>query len=252
MWYLVINLLFLVLGLIFGSFFNVVIYRLPKKDLSIFKPERSFCPNCKAQIKWFDNIPIFSYLFLRGKCRYCKEKISLRYPLVEGITGISFLLNSIFFPIGQAIFLCLLSSGLIITSFIDLDNYLIPDSGIILIAAGSFGWSTIRGNFPFNLLDALIILAIFSLFFFIANKFKKDSFGFGDVELFSCLALGISLIGTLFAVLIASLAGIVYYLIISRKNGSKNKLLPFGPFISLGGYIVFFVLDVINNFYRIT
>ena len=222
MWNFLISIFFLIIGLVFGSFFNVVIFRLPAKNLSIFKPKRSFCPYCKEQIKWFDNIPVVSYIFLRGKCRNCRHKISIRYPIIELITGLSFLLNSLFFPIEQSIFLCVLSSGLIITAFIDLDNYLIPDTGIILVSIGSLGWSTLRGKFPYNLLDALIIFGGFCIFFLLANKYKKDSFGFGDVELFACLALGVGLLGALFTVLFASVTGIIYYLIVAKKKKSNS------------------------------
>lgn len=83
------------LGLIIGSFLNVVIYRSTKEGLKLWDPPYSFCPNCKKRIRWYDNVPLLSYVLLKGRCRYCGWKIPLRYPIVEFLTGLVFLLNSL-------------------------------------------------------------------------------------------------------------------------------------------------------------
>ena len=117
-----------VLGLIIGSFSNVCIYRIPKKKSIAFPA--SHCPNCQNPIKAMDNIPLLSYLLLKGKCRKCGEKISIRYPIVEFLTGLVYLL--IFLVYGRSVqtfVYVLLSSALIIISFIDLDKQIIPEIG---------------------------------------------------------------------------------------------------------------------------
>lgn len=245
---------FSIFGLTFGSFFNALIYRLPLKEYTISKPARSFCPNCKHQLSWKDNIPLLSYIFLKGKCRYCKKSISIRYPLIEALTAGIFAVNALLFPPAQAISLCVLSSGLIISSFIDIDHYLIPDTGVILTGIGAFFWAFFGNRFPGNLWQAGLVAAFWIVFYFIVNLVKKDSFGFGDVELFAVLSLGTGIIGSLFTVMFSSLIAIAVYIIINLTKGKKfdgKARLPFGPFIAIGAYIVILFLDKIENLYLI-
>ena len=118
-----------ILGLCLGSFLNVVIYRLPKTDLSVSSPRRSLCPSCQAGISWYDNLPVISYVVLRGKCRACGHDISIRYPLVELTTGL--LTLAVFFKSGfsiQALAELYLVLSLIAATFIDLDEMIIPDA----------------------------------------------------------------------------------------------------------------------------
>lgn len=256
MWYLLnpYTIIFLVLGLVFGSFFNALIFRLPSKEYTISSPKRSFCPTCKHQLSWKDNIPLVSYAMLKGHCRYCGTKISMRYPLIEAMTGSIFFLNSILFPLDQAVSLCLLASGLIISAFIDMDHYLIPDTGVILTGVGAFFWALFGNRFPGNLWQAAVVTGVWLAFYFIANSVKKDSFGFGDVELFAALSLGIGLIGSLFTVMFSSFIALGTYLFIGLSKHKKfdgKARLPFGPFIALGAYIVFILLDSIERLYGI-
>ncbi|MCD4656418.1 MAG: prepilin peptidase [Planctomycetes bacterium] len=157
--------IFFVLGSFFGSFLNVVIYRLPRRCMTIAKPSGSFCPKCKHKIRWFDNIPILSYIFLGGKCRDCKAKISFRYPLVEFIMGMFFMIflwqDILFFEpalVNYTHFLLLLSHLvaafiLVAIAFIDFDLMIIPDSlsigGAIILLVFAF-LNPLHGGFMPN------------------------------------------------------------------------------------------------------
>lgn len=122
---LVQHLAFFLFGACIGSFLNVVVYRLPL-GISVNKPKRSFCPKCQRQLPARENIPIFGWLFLRGKCSGCKESISFRYPFVELLTALAFLAASLTFPLGHAVVMALLFALLITATFIDIDHFIIP------------------------------------------------------------------------------------------------------------------------------
>ncbi len=247
-----IHFLFGILGAVFGSFFNVIIYRLPRERLSINIPKRSFCPHCGHELSWKDNIPVISYILLKGKCRYCKKTISPRYPVVESLTIISFVTNSIFFPFYQSLALCLISSGLIIISFIDIERMIIPDTGLIISGIGAAIFSYLRKDWPGILIQAAIVFGLMIVFYLFANYFKKDSFGFGDVELLGILALSLGFIGILFTIMLSSIIALITFVIVKAMKSEKIKLdyrIPFGPFIALAGYLTMFFLDGIRNLY---
>ena len=243
---------FFVFGLVFGSFSNALIYRIPSKEYTIFKPRRSICPICKHELAWKDNIPILSYFILKGRCRYCGSKISPRYPLVELITASLYVLNAVLFPLSEAISLSLMVTGLVISAFIDLEHYMIPDSGVILVGLGCVFWAFFRGRFPENLIGALIVTGAMVAFFLIANQFRKDSFGFGDIELLAVLSLATGIIGSLYTIMIASLVALAVYAITSafkRRKLDRLAQLPFGPFIAMAGYLTVLLLDIIEGLY---
>lgn len=238
--------IFAISGLIIGSFLNVIIYRLPRK-ISILKP-RSFCPNCNSKIRLYDNIPIFSYIFLNGKCRVCKHKISIRYPVVEFLTSLLFVLNYHYFSISlsclRGILFCI---SLIIVSFIDAEFQIIPNSII----------------FPFLLLGILLSIIInpkgwwvvlaysAGAFFFmlIINLLFPKGMGMGDVKLSLMAGAFLSqkiIPGLFIGFLVGSLFGI--FLIIFKKKTIKQTI-SFGPFISIGCVIALFFGDKIINWY---
>ena len=230
----------LILGLIIGSFSNVCIYRIPKNESIVFPA--SHCPNCHTPIKAIDNVPILSFLLLKGKCRKCGEKISIRYPVVEFLTGAIYLL--IFLIYGrsyQTLIYALLSSALIIISFIDLDVQIIPDEislpGIVIGLALSFIVPYI------SYLNSLLgIIAGGGIIFLIALAglaiFKKEAMGGGDVKLSAMIGAFIGwkyIIVSLFVgFFIGAIAGI---LLILLKIRNRDDLVPFGPFIVLGSFI---------------
>ena len=180
----------LIIGCIFGSFLNVVIWRVPN-HISITNPKRSFCPKCEAPIAWYDNIPIFSWLALGAKCRHCKEPIAARYPLVESLGGLSFLAvtaGGLFgaYPLWALPVLYVFACVSIVIAFIDLDHHLILNvvllptliATVLLLAVASFGigeWTRLgRG--------ALCALILF-VFYFVALTHLEGGMGDGDIKL---------------------------------------------------------------------
>lgn len=215
-----IYLLLLVLGLVFGSFFSAFSWRYPR-NISIVHG-RSFCPKCKEQIKWYDNIPLLSFILLGGKCRKCKKKISWRYPIIESITALGFLL------IGMNIFSLIIFSILFLIFIIDFENKIIPDSLVflgILVSIISF-------HSPVSNLLAGFIAAFLLLFIHLITRGR--GMGLGDVK-FAVLGgmltgLNLMLIWLFLAFLTGAAVGII--LILGRKAGLKDQI-AFGPFLIL-------------------
>ena len=229
-----------ILGLVIGSFSNVCIYRIPKNESIIFPA--SHCTSCQAPIKAMDNIPLLSYFLLKGKCRNCGENISIRYPIVEFLTGVVYIL--IFLIYGrslQTFIYAILSSALIIISFIDLDEQIIPDeislSGIVLGFLISFFVPYIS---YFNSL--LGILTGGGIIFLIALAglaiFKKEAMGGGDVKLAAMIGAFIGwryiILSLFIGFFIGAVTGIV---LILSKVKNKDDIIPFGPFIVLGSIL---------------
>ncbi len=230
----------------------MLIFRLPRSDYSPLKPRRSVCPVCNHELSWKDNIPLLSFVFLMGKCRYCKKAISPRYFIVELLTSASFLANSVLFRPSLAAMASLIVSGLILVSFIDLEHLLIPDSGIVVIGIGALGWSILTDSFPRVLLEAALVFGVMLVFFLVANRFRSDSFGFGDVELIGVLAVATGVIGTLFTVMIGSIVALGVYVTAMKLQGkkvSRETRIPFGPFLALAGYITLLLLPAIRSLY---
>lgn len=192
----------LIIGCIFGSFLNVVIWRVPN-HISITNPKRSFCPKCEAPIAWYDNIPIFSWLALGAKCRHCKEPIAARYPLVESLGGLSFLAvtaGGLFgaYPLWALPVLYVFACVSIVIAFIDLDHHLILNvvllptliATVLLLAVASFGigeWTRLgRG--------ALCALILF-VFYFVLSLIWKGGMGDGDIKLAFILGLLLGWLG---------------------------------------------------------
>ena len=249
-----------VIGICIGSFLNVVVYRF-LEDLSIVKP-RSFCPKCKTQLTWRENIPLISYLIQKGKCKNCKERIPLRYPLIELITGIlfAFFINSSpsFYGSSSILFLNILFSWvflslLICISLIDISSYWIPQS---LINFGFF--SRILGlilleilqdqYFNFNLVIKGLSSSFFAFLIFESLRylakyiFKKDAIGKGDSKLVAMLAIWLGPVGTLLAVGLSYIISAIFCLVGLSFNLIKfRQAIPFAPFLSLGGLIIWFL-----------
>ncbi|MCL2144948.1 MAG: prepilin peptidase [Endomicrobia bacterium] len=241
---------FFLMGLTLGSFANVCIYRIPL-DLSIVRP-RSSCPRCKKQIEWYDNIPVLSYLILGGKCRYCKEKISPVYPIVEFITGVSFIVLFHFYGLSPALFLfCFLSFCLIVISGIDFYYQIIPDIFPLMLAAAgilfSFFNTTLGDTYLQRFLNSVIglfsgggsLLLIGLLGQFI---FKKEAMGGGDVKLMAGVGAIIGWEKVLFSIFLASFLGSVAGLfLIFFKKVERRGYMPFGPFLAAASYLTLFL-----------
>ena len=238
--------IFTVAGLIIGSFLNVVVHRLPKK-ISIAMPS-SFCPNCNTRIKAFDNIPLLSYLILRGHCRYCKSKIPIRYPLIETLTAVLFVLNFYYFGASLAclsgILLCM---ALIVASFIDLEIRLIPN--VIVLPGTLIGFLVNIIRNPLKWWIPLTYSAGAFLFMFIINLIYPKGMGMGDVKLSMMASAFLSekiIPGLFLGFLIGSLAGTI--LILLKKKKFK-QCIAFGPFISIGCIAALFYGDKIISWY---
>ena len=240
-------------GLALGSFMNVCIYRIPLKK-SIVSPPSS-CPNCGERIRFYDNIPLISYLLLLGKCRHCSNPLAWHYPLVEALTGL--LSVALFIRYGLSnqyllYFLYLLFTSVLVTiSFIDLHHKIIPDvlslSGIVVGLAASFMPGTI------SWLDSLIgIIAGGGSLFLVAFVYERitgrEGMGGGDIKLLAMIGAWLGWRQLYLVVLISSLVGAIVgiaFLLLAGK-GFRVRI-PFGPFLSLGAMVcLFFGLELMN------
>ncbi len=229
-----------VFGSIIGSFLNVCIYRLPKKLSIVFPP--SSCPNCGARIKWFDNIPLLSYLILRGRCRNCGWKIPLRYPIVEFLTGFSSLAMFLKFGLSfDYFYFFVLMCSLIVIAFIDIDYLEVPVDicyftmvfGIVLSIFSkqvSFVDSILGASFGAGII--LFIIDTYRIFR------KKEGMGYGDANIMAAIGafIGWKLVpvALFFASLIGALVGIA---VILAKGKDADTPLPFGPFLAVGAFL---------------
>ncbi len=226
-----------IVGLILGSFYNVCIYRISKKESVVFPS--SYCPECKHPLKPGDLIPVLSYISLKGRCRYCKDKIPIRYPLVEIITALAILLlYSKYGLTGRLLAYIILASILIIISFIDIDERIIPD--ILIIIGTVAGFFTSLLGFTVSLVDALLglllgggILLVIGLASLLV--LKKEGMGGGDIKLMGMIGLFLGWKMALLSLLLSIfLGGIISLFLLITNRKKLGEYIPFGPFISCG------------------
>ncbi|HUW60856.1 MAG TPA: prepilin peptidase [Candidatus Bathyarchaeia archaeon] len=251
-----------VLGSVVGSFLNVCICRLPKKE-SVIHP-RSHCPKCGSGIAWYDNIPILSWLILGARCRNCREPISWQYPVVEGLTGLLFL--AVYWRFGYTLatpIYMLLAAALVLTTFIDLTDWTIPNEvtypgiplGVALSLVGMFYPAS--GLIVQDVFHALGGVVLGGGILYLLDKvalvfWKKPGMGFGDVKLLAMLGAFLGVISVPVIIMISSLVGSVVgitMVIIQKRRGvvSEGHYLPFGPYLALAGLIyLFFGQDLID------
>ncbi len=236
-----------IIGLCVGSFLNVVIYRVPN-GMSIAKPD-SHCPKCKNPIKWYDNIPVLSYLFLGGKCRHCKEKISIRYTIVEIVNALLWVLSVVMFwkqSIFFSILVALACSVLICVFFVDLEHMIIPDSfniALLLIAiAGLFANFDKHNGWESKLLGFALAGGLFLVLHYgCIILLKKEGLGGGDVKLMAVCGMLLGATYSLIAILFASvIASLVLIFIKGVKHYSRDKEYPFAPFLVIGILLALF------------
>ena len=247
-----------VLGTVIGSFLNVCIYRIPVGK-SIVSPPSS-CPHCGHQIRWYQNIPIFSYLFLRGKCVSCRMKISLRYPAIEALTGVLFAAVLYYFGFSVATLVYwVFVAALVTITFIDLDHQIIPDvislPGIVIGFICSFfiPWITWLDSLLGILIGGGILLSIAWLYEKLA---KREGMGGGDIKFLGMLGAFLGWKAILPVVFISSLVGslIGVPLMLIQKGDSKLAI-PFGPFLAFaatvylfwGADLVYWYLNLMGN-----
>ena len=248
-----------VLGLIFGSFFNVVIYRAPiflegkfkkKQQASLLNQlawPASFCTSCKTKIKWFDNIPILSWLVLKGRCRHCHKTIKIRYCIVELLTAFIFSYSFLEFGFSYTtVYWIALFSILTILFFIDFETYYLPDfftfTLILLALVGSYLEIT-----QIAITDALVggligFFVLYAINFLYKTARKADGFGGGDFKLLAGLGALFGWPSVLIIIGTSSILGLVCILLMTLFNQKKiqlNSMLPFGPFLILASLIMY-------------
>lgn len=242
-------------GAIVGSFLNVVILRLPEPGASIVFPA-SHCPRCRHQLSWYENIPLLSYLFLRGRCSHCEARISFQYPLVELLMAM--ISSAVFFRFGlslTAIGLFLFSAALLVIIIIDFYHQIIPDvislPGILL----GFTFSFINSITSWQ--DSLIgllagggILYAIALLYYVLRK--QDGMGGGDIKLLAMIGAFLGWQSLPFIIFASSISGsIIGILTIAIQKKDRATRIPFGPFLSVSALLYMFFLNDIQTIYRL-
>ena len=252
-------------GLLIGSFLNVCIYRMPR-DLSIVRP-RSYCPKCETPIAWYDNIPVVSYVRLRGKCRKCGERIPARYPIVELLTTAYFFVAIYFLGVtGPGIKVCILGAIVIALIFSDLEERILPDEFTVGGALAGFVIAAfVRMDFGFAQMLLLqvrnwrivsVVESVFSALFCALALYlvgaayqkirDKEGLGFGDVKMVAMIGAFLGLQGALLTMIVGSVLGSVVgllYIWITGKDMASYEL-PFGSFLGLAALIVASYLEI--------
>ncbi len=249
------------LGMIIGSFLNCIIYRLHTEES--FIKGRSFCPNCKKGLKAIDLIPLFSFLSLRGKCRYCSTKISFQYPLVEVITGALFVLTLHYkmphlLNLWGAIeigYLFLIISLMVVIFVYDLKHYLIPDEAVFMAIGATFLWqllSYFNGAITLNEFGLVVLSGLGASSFFLSLFLvsKGSWIGFGDVKLAIFMGFFLGLPNILVALFLSFMIGAIIGvgLVLSKKKELKSEV-PFAPFLIIGTLLAFFVGESLTTGY---
>jgi len=237
-----------ILGLIFGSFLNVCIYRIPEGKSLLYPP--SSCPECGGRIKWYDNIPVISYLILRGRCRSCGGRISPLYPAVELLTGLLTLAVACKFGLSfDTLYYLLLTYYLIVVSFIDLKTMEVPVklSYFTLVAGLLLSFFTNTHSFKEAVFGASfgagVILFIIESYFVFTGK---EGMGYGDANIMAVIGAFLGWKKVLLTLFLASVFGAVIGLILKKKREAQ---IPFGPFLSLGAIISLLFGERIINWY---
>ncbi|WP_310600663.1 prepilin peptidase [Desulfobulbus sp.] len=244
-----------VLGAVVGSFLNVVILRLPKEGESIVFPA-SHCPRCLHPLAWYENIPLLSFLVLRGRCRSCKTAISWQYPLVELAMAVLSVLVAHRFGLGvESLLYFLFCAALLVIIFIDIHHQIIPDqislSGIVIGFIGSFFVHTVTWQ-----QSGLGILLGGGLLYAIAYGYYaltgRDGLGGGDIKLLAMIGAFLGWQSLLFVVFASSLAGSVVGVaaMFKQKKGGLTRI-PFGPFLALAALSYLFLQEQINLLWRL-
>ncbi len=265
-----ISVIIFVFGAVIGSFLNVLIYRLPiGMD---FKKGNSICPNCKHKLNWKDLFPLFSWIFLGGKCRYCKAPISKQYPIVEALNGVFYVLSYIFLCGGvsdissdagigglglsfKLVGYMIMFSALIVVSWIDYEHQIIPDSMWIAILAGGIFIvidSLLIGDFNKTFIISRVIgfFTISGLFMLIALVTGGRAMGGGDIKLMAAVGFVLGWKAVIISLFMSAVFGVAFSII--RKIVSKKEMkgqIPFGPFLAMGSAACAFIGEDIFNAY---
>jgi leader peptidase (prepilin peptidase)/N-methyltransferase len=244
-----------VLGLAIGSFLNVVIWRVPRKQ-SVVRPP-SHCPQCQTPISPRDNIPVLSWLFLSGKCRHCKNPIPVRYPLVEAGCGVLFVAVAARFGASWELPAYLvLTAALLAISIIDLEHFIVPDritAPLTVSALGLLGLAAVAEGNGWRFGRTLLGGVAYFAFLLLLNILYPKGMGMGDVKLAFSLGLylgwlgwGQVFLGGFLAFLLGAVVGVA---LIATKIKSRKDVVPFGPFLALGAMLTILWGDPILRWY---
>lgn len=246
---------FFILGLIVGSFLNVVIHRTLKNESIIFP--RSYCPNCLTTLKYYDLIPLFSFIFLKGTCRYCKKPISLTYPVVELTTGLLFVWSFYSFNFSlQILEFIFLGCVLIALSVIDFKELILPDNLVFITLLGGIIFKVFYWIYYKNpqFIYKAIIGGIFAfLFFYIIFLLFPEGMGGGDVKLSFVLGFYTGfpyvVMWLFLSFFLGSIGGIFYLIFLKKKI---KEPLPFGPFLALSSLVTMaWGLNIFNFYFNL-
>ena len=262
--YIIVYISILLMGLCIGSFLNVLIYRLPL-GMSIVSPP-SHCPKCDALIKWYDNIPLLSYIILRGKCRHCKEKISPKYFVVELVNLLLYALVLYTFKLSFMTVVALLAASILLAIFfIDFEHQIIPDSlniALVILGAATTVFSvfypvtvTVLGDFSIYWWEhlvggvggGLVFLLIYLVYYLVR---KKEGLGGGDIKYIAAVGLILGYKLTILTIGLSALIACIYLLIMQLigKLNAENPI-PYGPFLSIATFISIMVGNYLINLY---
>jgi len=243
-----------IIGLAIGSFLNVCIYRLPRGESLIYPP--SHCPECGSLIKWYDNIPLLSYLMLKGRCRNCSCLISPRYPLVEGLTGLFYLFAFLFHRINGSSFILffrdiIFISFLIPIFFIDLNDRIIPNSLSYSILILGLLFSLLTKSLLSTLLGMGIGAGLFLGIYLLGSFFlKEESLGVGDIKLAAGIGAFLGWKDALLCFFLSSiLGGVVAGLLLLAHVKGRRERIPFAPFLVAGAFISIFFGEKLIHLY---
>ncbi len=238
-------------GACVGSFLNVVIHRLPLGQSVVTPPSR--CPTCGSLLKWYDNVPIFGWLLLRGRCRECRNAISIQYPVVELITALLFALVAWVTPPGPLLVSRLLLVGLLIALFgIDLAHQILPNSitlpgivaGLLLSMIAPPGW---RDALIGTVLGAAVLYAIAWAYYWWR---REEGLGMGDVKMLAMVGAFLGWKAVLVTLVLSSFSGaLIGVALIALQRGSMKLALPFGTFLAVGALAAMLVGDPLVNWY---
>ena len=274
---MLVNAAVFILGLCLGSFINVVIYRLPREDVTISEPRRSACPQCGEGIAWYDNLPIVSYIILGGKCRHCRVGISVRYPLIELMCGL--LCLAVFLKYGfsiRALAGTYFVLALVSITYIDLDHWIIPDvitfpgmviglaaafvapdptliglfagSRLVEMGIGNLRYLSLIGSAMGLVLGGLLPFIIMKLYILIR---KQEGMGGGDLTLLAMIGAFLGWRAVLMTIFFGSAAALVGAVFVAKRDGEFGMQMPvpFGPFLSLAALINMFFGERILSWY---
>ena len=230
---IIFYLIIFIFGTVIGSFLNVCIYRIPEPE-DIVKT-RSHCMSCGGQLKWYDMFPLFSYLFLRGRCRYCKTKLSVQYPLIEATNGILYVIIVLQHGVNvDSLLYCLLTSALIVLSVIDFRTYEIPlGINLFILALGLIRVALDYHNFLSYLIGLLAVSAVLAILYYVSDG---RAIGGGDVKLMAACGLFLGWKLIIIAFLLGCILGAVIHVIRMKASG-QDHVLAMGPYLSAGVFI---------------